>query len=79
MELGRGEPHFLLGSLRFSHRCRWQYGYWCKQNNWETGTRVPLIISAPWLPAMQLRLEGPDARSEERNELGRTRGAVAPG
>ena len=58
MELGRGEPnYFLLGSLRFSHRCRWQYGYWCKQNNWETGTRVPLIISAPWLPASHGRVE----------------------
>ena len=58
MELGRGEPnYFLLGSLRFSHRCHWQYGYWCKQNNWETGTRVPLIISAPWLPASHGRVE----------------------
>lgn len=27
-----------------------EHGQWQKFTNWETGVRVPLIISAPWLP-----------------------------
>lgn len=27
-----------------------EHGQWQKFTNWETGTRVPLVISAPWLP-----------------------------
>eukprot|EP01043_Picozoa_sp_COSAG02_P005473 COSAG02_NODE_148_length_33809_cov_158.369594_17_plen_71_part_00 len=26
-----------------------EHGQWQKFTNWETGVRVPLVISAPWL------------------------------
>ena len=32
-----------------------EFDIWCKMTNFELGTRVPLIISAPWLTASKGR------------------------
>lgn len=47
-----------------------EYGEWQKFTNWEFGTRVPLVISAPWLSQPKVGEDAAVQDGETRERLG---------